>query len=323
MFDHDDGRCYEVAPSVFSEKFYSAKASNQLNSVIRETLRHNLAAIEFEDIPGFYFAAPEVSNNQNCVVAARGAGFGDRIPVIYAASSDASAHDRRKVFLLWDALFDNADIASLSIEEWKAAFRTICESTIAIALTRTAWRDGHLLPITFSRQSFLPPLIFPEKEPSHRQVLLIDHEANEREVEDTEHALRSAGFEAVVWSNGSTHSFLSGQEAGGDIFAPAVHLHLGSHSVYERPIRIIDSWNNRRCVIQHVRERSEARDCDDAIKVENGVNGVLTRSMDELLFALRTLEQDEALRNRVTSISVLKSRQLSRQWQSEIKAMLE
>jgi hypothetical protein len=305
---------------------YSAKANDLLNSVIRETLRHNLAAIEFEDVPGFYFAAPEVSNNQNSIVAAHGAGFGDRIPVIYAAGSDASAHDHRKVFLLWDALFDNADIASFSTEEWKAAFRTLCQSTLAIALTRTAWRDAHLLPLALSRQSFLPPLIFPERKPSHEQVLLIDHEANKGEAEGIENALRSAGFEVIVWSNGGEDSFSGGQEAGGDIFAPAVHLHLGSHSLHESPLRIVDSWNNRRCVIQHAREGSEkATNREDAIKIEHGMDGILTRTVDELLSALRTLEQDEALRlqDRITSASVLKSRQLSRRWQSEIKAMLE
>jgi hypothetical protein len=301
----------------------SATTNSQLNGIIRETLRCNLE-IMLEELSGAYYVATDVSRDASCGSEACGVGFSGRIPIVFGFNSGVSAHGGRKISLLWEPLFDGADIASLANEEWNAAFRSFRETTTTIALTRVAWRDCQLVPLESARQSFLPPLEFPERMSLRGQILLVDHGADESSVDDVMDALASEGFETVVWSRYGSFPRSGRHIASGDIFTPALHLHLGSHSVYGSPIRVIDSWNNRRCVIQHMNPRSEkGLNRDDVIKVENGVNGILTRSMDELLFALRTIEQDDALRERIMSISFLKSRQLSRRWQSETKAILE
>lgn len=301
----------------------SAKTNNELNGVIRETLRRNLE-IMLEELSGAYCLSTDVSRDASCGSEARGEGLTGRIPIVFGFNADVAAHGGRKVALLWESLFDDADIANLTTEQWKTAFRSFREATTTITLTRAAWRDCQLIPLRSARQSFVPPLAWPERNPLRGKILLIDHDVDESGVNDVIDALASKGFETAIWSRSGRYYRSDRYKISGDIFTAALHLHLGAHSVYDRPIRVIDSWNNRRCVIQHMNPRSEkGLNRNDMIEVENGVNGILTRSIDELLFALRTIEQDDALRERITSISFLKSRQLSRRWRSETKAMLE
>lgn len=301
----------------------SAKTDNQFDGIIRETLRYNLETM-LEKLSGFYCIA-NAPRDTTCGFETHDEGFTGQIPIVLGFSSDISTHCDRKVSLLWKSLFDEADISNLTNEKWKAAFRSFREATTSITLTQEAWRDCQLLPLKSLRQSFLPPMVFPEKKPVRGRILLVDHGADESSINDAINLLVSEGFETVVWSRSqcSRHPHADRDNGSDDIFAPAVHLHLGSHSIYELPIRIVDSWNNRRCVIQYINPRSEKGLNRDDTCIESGVNGILARSMDELLFALHTIEQDDALRERIISLSILRARQLSRQWQSETKAMLE
>lgn len=302
----------------------SARTNGQFNEIIKGTLQRNIESL-LEELPGTYYVALDDKCKADGGSAARCEGFTGRIPIVFGFNAGVAAHGGRKVALLWAPLFDDADIANLTNEEWKTAFRSFREATTTITLTRAAWRDCQLIPLASARQSFMPPLVFPEKKPLHERILLIDHGADEGSIDDLMDVLASEGFETAIWSRSDRYPRLNRGNVSGDIFTPALHLHVGAHSVYDRPIRIIDSWNNGRCVIQHLSPRSERKslDRDDTIKIENGINGILTRSRVELLSALRAIERDDALRERIISISRLRGRQLSRRWRLETKAILE
>lgn len=293
----------------------SKRMSNLFNEMIKETLKSNIETF-LDELSGGYDIVTHDMNDAHRGIAEREDGFSGRIPIVFGFNVNVFAPSHRKIFLLWRSLFDDTDIMSLTNEEWQAAFRSFREATTAITLTQVAWRDCQLIPLGSIRQSFLPPLAFPERKPCSEQILLIDHGADERSVGGVMDALALEGFETAIWSRSGSDRY----NAGGDIFTSAIHLHLGAHSVYDSPIRVIDSWNNRRCVIQY---SGGDLDRDDVIKIETGVNGILARSIDELLSALRTIKCDDVLRERIISISLLKARQLSRQWRSETKAILE
>ncbi|MGD9659134.1 MAG: hypothetical protein AB7U61_16110, partial [Methylocystis sp.] len=287
----------------------SARTNDQFNEIIKGTLQRNIASL-LEEFPDAYYVASDDKRKAHDNAAARGDGATGPIPIVFGFNAEASAHDGRKIALLWAPLFDGADVAQLTNEEWKTAFRSFREATTTIPLTRAAWRDCQLIPLVSVRQSFIPPLALPTQKPLREKILLIDHGADEGSVDDLMDVLTSEGFEMAIWSRSDRYPRSDRYNVSGDIYTPALHLHLGAHSVYDRPIRIIDSWNNGRCVIQHLSPRLERASLnrDDTITIENGIYGILTRSRDELLFALHTIEHDDALRERIISLSLLRGR---------------
>lgn len=293
-----------------------------LNDVIESTLRHNLE-MAMEDSPHSFVINPDLRSGATLASNAK-LDCAEPTPIVFGFRPNESIDSGNKVAMMWEPLFDRAESEHFSTADWQHAFHKFRQSTTAIALTRAAWRDCQLVPVKSLRQSFLPPLIFPERAQDNRRILLINHGADSGVVAQIKYVLAVEGFETILWSRHDALANAQRDNSGADLLAPAIHVHLGPHTVFGHPVRIIDSWNNRRCVIQYADLKSEQRcDRDDAIRVENGVNGISTGSVDELASALRLIRQDEALRQRIISISMLKSRQLTRRWQSEIKAILE
>ena len=180
-----------------------------------------------------------------------------------------------------------------------------------IVLSDDAWREAVLLPFESPSKLFLPPArIGGEERKAINAILLVDHIGRPHEIEGLLSLILHGGFSASV----------ADKDDDAALRAPAIHLHVGGHTRFSYPLRILDSWASHRLVVQV--HAHGATPHEEIIMVEDGVNGFLVNDVSDLLPTLRRIVNDETLFDLTIARAYAQAQGLQSAWDDAMRRAL-
>lgn len=203
----------------------------------------------------------------------------------------------------------------------KRIFWSSTNSSTMVALGKAAWQALQLLPGGGRHYFPCPPIRLPSlgrvSASAANPVLIIVH-GNDRmllnEACDIADRLRKdldGGLEAYGFR--MEGAVVVQAENVGDSKA-SVHVHIGEHGEDANAVRISDSWMSGRTVVQYV-PNSRRSDHFDGYQIDDGVNGLITSSVDQTVKTVAALVKDQFLQGTLSRVGLSMTSASRQEWE--------